>query len=140
MTNEQHHPRMTAMEIIEARRRAMRTEPLEACHPVMEFLEDIIYCPSQIEFYFRSDGQVMSLYVRQRHGETTAQLVPCYPNGEYQTDSPWPEIPLSRPYDIEAASRESDEAEEQEIIAPVPRRRVPLSPQPPPRPLRPSAG
>ena len=117
MTDEQNHPRMTAMEIIEARRRARRTEPLEACHPVMEFLEDIIYCPSQIEFYFRSDGQVMSLYIRQRHGETTAQLVPCYPNGEYQSGSPWPEVQLSRPYDIEGKSRESDEAEEQEIIA-----------------------
>lgn len=113
----ENHPRMTAMETIEARRRARRTEPLEDNHPVMEFLEDIIYCPSQIEFYFRSDGQVMSLYIRQRHGETTAQLVPCYANGEYQYDSPWPEIQLSRPYDIEGKSRESDEAGEQEIIA-----------------------
>ena len=60
------------MEIIEARRRARRTEPLEACHPVMEFLEDIRYCPSQIEFYFRSDGQVMSLYIRQRQDRDDA--------------------------------------------------------------------
>lgn len=86
-------------------------------HPVMEFLEDIIYCPSQIEFYFRADGQVMSLYIRQRHGETTAQLVPCYPNGEYQYDSLWPEVELSRDYDIEGKHYESAEAEEQEIIA-----------------------
>ena len=111
------HPPMTAMEIIEARRIARRNEPLEDNHPVMEFLEDIIYCPSQIEFYFRTDGQVMSLYVRQRHGETTAQLVPCHPNGEYQYDSPWPEIQLSRAYDIEGKSHQSAEAEEQEIIA-----------------------
>jgi hypothetical protein len=83
----------------------------------MEFLEDIIYCPSQIEFYFRADGQVMCLYIRQRHGETTAQLVPCYPNGEYQYDSLWPDIELSRDYDIEGESYESAEAEEQEIIA-----------------------
>ena len=111
------HPRPTPMEILEARRIARRTEPLEQNHPVMEFLEDIIYCPTQIEFYFRTDGQVMSLYIRQRHGETTAQLVPCYPNGEPQWDSPWPHIQLSRPYDIEGRHRQSAEAEEQEIIA-----------------------
>lgn len=111
------HPRMTAMEIIEAQRIARRKEPLEANHPVMEFLEDIIYCPSQIEFYFRTNGQVMCLYIRQRHGETTAQLVPCYGNGEYQYDSLWPDIELSRDYDIEGKSHESEEAEEQEIIA-----------------------
>ena len=110
------HP-MTTMEILEARRIARRTEPLEQNHPVMEFLEDIIYCPSQIEFYFRADGQVMCLYIRQRHGETTAQLVPCYPNGEYQSYSLWLDIELSRDYDIEGESYESAEAEEQEIIA-----------------------
>lgn len=113
----EQHPRMTTAEILEARRIARRKERLEDNHPVMEFLEDIIYCPSQIDFYFRADGEVMSLYIRQRHGETTAQLVPCYPNGEYQYDSPWPEIELSRAYDIEGKSRESAEAEEQEIIA-----------------------
>ena len=113
----EQHPRMTAMDVIEARRIARRTERLEQNHPVMEFLEDIIYCPSQIEFYFRADGQVMCLYIRQRHGETTAQLVPCYPNGEYQYDSLWPDIELSRDYDIEGESYESAEAEEQEIIA-----------------------
>ena len=113
----EQYPRMTAAEILEARRIARRTERMEDNHPVMEFLEDIIYCPSQIEFYFRADGEVMSLYIRQRHGETTAQLEPCHPNGEYQYDSLWPEIELSRAYDIEGKSRESAEAEEQEIIA-----------------------
>lgn len=111
------HPRMTTMEILEAQRIARRKERLEDNHPVMEFLEDIIYCPSQIEFYFRADGQVTCLYIRQRHGETTAQLVPCYGNGEFQFDSLWPEIELSRNYDIEGKSYESEEAEEQEIIA-----------------------
>jgi hypothetical protein len=83
------HP-MTTMEILEAQRIASRNERLEDNHPVMEFLEDIIYCPSQIDFYFRADGHVMCLYIRQRHGETTAQLVPCYGNGEFQFDSLWP--------------------------------------------------
>ena len=111
------HPSMTTMEIIEARRIARRKTRLEDNHPVMEFLEDIIYCPSQIDFYFRTDGQVMCLYIRQRHGETTAQLVSCYGNGEFQYDSLWPEIELSREYDIEGKSYESKAAEEQEIIA-----------------------
>jgi len=110
------HP-MTTMEILEAQRIAKRKERLEDNHPMMEFLEDIIYCPSQIDFYFRADSQVMCLYIRQRHGETTAQLVPCYGNGEFQFDSLWPEIELSRDYDIEGKSYESEEAEEQEIIA-----------------------
>lgn len=104
-------------EHIEAMREEHRKTRLEDNHPVMEFLEDIIYCPSQIDFYFRADGQVMCLYIRQRHGETTAQLVPCYGNGEYLYDSLWPEVELSRDYDIEGKSNESEDAEEQEIIA-----------------------
>lgn len=107
----------TIIERLEAARIEHRNTRLEDNHPVMEFLEDIIYCPSQIEFYFRADGQVMCLYIRQRHGETTAQLVPCYGNGEFQFDSLWPEIELSRDYDIDGKSYESEEAEEQEIIA-----------------------
>ena len=110
------HP-MTTMEILEAQRIARRKERLEDNHPVMEFLEDIIYCPSQIEFYFRDGEQVYCLYIRQRHGDTTAQLVTCYGSGEFQFDSLWPEIELSRDYDIEGKSYESEEAEEQEIIA-----------------------
>ena len=60
------------MEQIEAARIEHRKTRLEDNHPVMEFLEDIIYCPSQIEFYFRDGEQVYCLYIRQRHGETTA--------------------------------------------------------------------
>lgn len=113
----EQHQRMSAMEILEAQRIARRKERLEGNHPVMEFLEDIIYCPSQIEFYFRADGQVLCLYIRQRHGETTAELVTCYDNGEFIYDGIWPAIELSRDYDIEGASHKSEEAEEQEIIA-----------------------
>lgn len=113
----EQHQRMSAMEILEAQRIARRKERLEDNHPVMEFLEDIIYCPSQIEFYFRADGQVMCLYIRQRHGETTAELVTCYGNGEFIYDGICPAIELSRDYDIEGESNKSEEAEEQEIIA-----------------------
>ena len=111
------HPRMTTMEILEAQRIARRKERLEDNHPVMEFLEDIIYCPSQIEFYFRDGEQVYCLYIRQRHGDTTAQLVTCYGSGDFIYEGLWPDIELSRDYDIEGKSYESEEAEEQEIIA-----------------------
>ena len=104
-------------EHIEAMREEYRKTRLEDNHPVMEFLEDIIYCPSQIEFYFRDGEAVWCLYIRQRHGETTAQLVPCFGSGDFIYEGIWPDIELSREYDIEGKSYESEEAEEQEIIA-----------------------
>lgn len=104
-------------EHIEAMRDEHRKTRLEDNHPVMEFLEDIIYCPSQIEFYFRDGEQVYCLYIRQRHGDTTAQLVECYGSGDFIYEGLWPDIELSRDYDIEGKSYESEEAEEQEIIA-----------------------
>ena len=104
-------------EHIEAMREEHRKTRLEDNHPVMEFLEDIIYCPSQIEFYFRDGEQVYCLYIRQRHGDTTAQLVTCYGSGDFIYEGLWPDIELSREYDIEGKSYESEEAEEQEIIA-----------------------
>ena len=107
----------TIMEQIEAARIEHRKTRLEDNHPVMEFLEDIIYCPSQIEFYFRDGEQVYCLYIRQRHGDTTAQLVTCYGSGDFIYEGLWPDIELSRDYDIEGKSYESEEAEEQEIIA-----------------------
>lgn len=104
-------------EHIEAMREEHRKTRLEDNHPVMEFLEDIIYCPSQIDFYFRDGEQVYCLYIRQRHGDTTAQLVPCFGSGDFDYEGLWPGIELSRDYDIEGKSYESEEAEEQEIIA-----------------------
>lgn len=107
----------TIMDQIEAARIEHRKTRLEDNHPVMEFLEDIIYCPSQIEFYFRDGEAVWCLYIRQRHGDTTAQLVSCYGSGDFIYEGLWPDIELSRDYDIEGKSYESEEAEEQEIIA-----------------------
>ena len=104
-------------EHIEAMREEHRKTRLEDNHPVMEFLEDIIYCPSQIDFYFRDGDNVYCLYIRQRHGDTTAQLVPCFCSGDFDYDALWPEIELSRDYDIEGESYCHDEREEQEIIA-----------------------
>lgn len=105
------------MEQFEAARIEHRKTRLEDNHPVMEFLEDIIYCPSQIEFYFRDGEQSYCLYIRQRHGDTTAQLVSCYDSGDFIYEGLWPDIELSREYDIEGESYKSEEAEEQEIIA-----------------------
>ena len=109
-------PEPSVMDIIEQHRIEHRKTRLEDNHPVMEFLEDIIYCPSQIEFYFRDGDAVHCLYIRQRHGETTAQLVPCYGSGDMDYDAMWPHIELSRDYDIEGKSYVSEEAEEHEII------------------------
>lgn len=114
---EKHKDMPTIMEQIEAARIEHRKTRLEDNHPVMEFLEDIIYCPSQIEFYFRDGEQVYCLYIRQRHGDTTAQLVTCYGSGDFIYEGLWPDIELSRDYDIEGKSYESEEAEEQEIIS-----------------------
>lgn len=75
LEKQKHMP--TTMELLEAARIEHRKTRLEDNHPVMEFLEDIIYCPSQIEFYFRDGEQVYCLYIRQRHGDTTAHLVTC---------------------------------------------------------------
>ena len=108
---------ISTWEHIEAMREEHRKTRLEDNHPVMEFLEDIIYCPSQIEFYFRDGEAVWCLYIRQRHGDTTAQLVTCYGSGDFIYEGLWPDIELSRDYDIEGKSNESEEAEEQEIIA-----------------------
>lgn len=115
LEKQKHMP--TIMEQIEAARIEHRKTRLEDNHPVMEFLEDIIYCPSQIDFYFRDGDNVYCLYIRQRHGDTTAQLVPCYGSGDFIYEGLWPDIELSRDYDIEGKSYESEEAEEQEIIA-----------------------
>ena len=115
----QHHD---TMDLLEQFRKAHQKTRLEDNHAVMEFLEDIIYCPSQIEFYFRDESNhnndnVLCLYIRQRHGETTAELVPCYPSGDFKYGDGWIFIELSRDYDIEGESHKSNEAEEQEIIA-----------------------
>lgn len=95
----------------------MAKKELESNHPVMEFLEDIIYCPSQIEFYFRDGEKVWCLYIRQRHDNTTAYLVPCDIDGDFRYKEKWPKIELSRDYDIEGCSYVSERREEHEIIA-----------------------
>ena len=117
MKAEEKKSPLSTWDIIEQNRIEHRKTRLEDNHPVMEFLEDIIYCPSQIDFYFRDGEAVHCLYIRQRHGDTTAQLVPCYGSGDFDYDALWPELELSRDYDIEGKSYESAEAEEQEIIA-----------------------
>lgn len=90
---------------------------VESNHPVMEFLEDIIYCPSQIEFYFHDGKHVWCLYIRQRHGDTCAYLVPCELDGKFIYKQKWEKIELSRDYDIEGCSYKSKRCEEHEIIA-----------------------
>lgn len=105
------------MDLIEAARIEHRKTRLEDNYPVMVFLEEIIYCPSQIYFYFRDGDAVRCLYIRQRGGDVTAELIPCYGSGDFDYDAVWPGIELSREYDIEGESYVSKEAEEKEIVA-----------------------
>lgn len=97
--------------------RDKRKYPMEQNYAPMAFLEDIIYCPTQIDYYFRTPrDRVFCLYIRQRHGDTTAELVPCEDSGEFIYGD-WLQLELSREYDIEGCGHKSREDEESEIIA-----------------------
>ena len=84
------------------------------------FLEDIIYCPSQIYFYFEckaSDNERKSdnergkklAYIRQRGGPLTFELI------DLLEDDEWGEVHkviLSREYDINNQPSEEEERRE----------------------------
>lgn len=62
------------------------------------FQEDIIYCPSQIYYYFTdNNGEKWCAYIRQRRGPLTFELVNILENDEWKFGDI---IPLSRTYDI----------------------------------------
>ena len=48
------------------------------------WLESLIWCPSQIEYYFKdSNGSNYLIYLRWRHSDPwTAELIPCNENWE----------------------------------------------------------
>ena len=92
-------------------------------NPEHVFIEDIIYCPSQIYYYFSvpngksedQDDRQYVAYVRQRGGPLTFELVEILEDGEWLWD--WEggtnKVKLSRVYDINGQPNE--EAEEREI-------------------------
>jgi len=94
-------------------------------NPEHVFIEDIIYCPSQIYYYFSvsngkskdNDQRKWVAYVRQRSGSLTFELVEIdKETGEWKWD--WErrtnKVKLSRVYDIN--NQPNEEAEEKEII------------------------
>ena len=89
------------------------------------FIEVIVYCPSQIYYYFsvpngksedRDDRQYVA-YVRQRGGPLTFELIEIREDGEWLWD--WEggtnKVKLSRVYDING--QPNVESEEKEIEA-----------------------
>ena len=81
------------------------------------FIENIIYCPSQIYYYFKDqDDREWVAYVRQRGGPLTFELVEIQEDGEWLWD--WEgganKVRLSRVYNINGQPNE--ESEEKEII------------------------
>ena len=87
-------------------------------NPEHVFIEDIIYCPSQIYYYFSvSNGKKYVAYVRQRRGPLTFELIEIREDGEWEWD--WEggtnKVKLSRVYDINGQPNE--EKEEKEIEA-----------------------
>ena len=84
-------------------------------NPEHVFKEDIIYCPSQIYYYFTdSDNRFWVAYIRQRRGPLTFELVEIEKDtGDWLWDSG--QVKLSREYDIN--NQPSQESEEKEIMA-----------------------
>ena len=91
-------------------------------NPEHVFIEDIIYCPSQIYYYFsvpngKSEDQYVA-YVRQRRGPLTFELIEIREDGEWEWD--WEggtnKVKLSRVYDINGQPNEEEEEKEIEAL------------------------
>lgn len=80
------------------------------------WIEDIIYCPSQIYYYFVDTAEKhWCAYIRQRGGPVTVELVELddldnFPNFL----EGWHKITLDREYDIN--NKKTEEEEDKEII------------------------
>jgi len=66
------------------------------------FIEDIIYCPSQIYYYFKDqEGKEWCAYIRQRRGPLSFEIYEVDEAGDFiMGEEINPSIPLSRVYDI----------------------------------------
>jgi hypothetical protein len=77
------------------------------------FIKSIIYCPTQIYYCFTDEeGQRWVLYVHQRGGPLTCDLINVREDGEWGN---WNKVVLSREYDINGKQSQSEE--ESEIMA-----------------------
>ena len=81
--------------------------------PLHTFIESIIYCPTQVHYYFRTpEGNNLCLYIRQRRGPVaTVELIECDDTWNMEFDGVT-EIPgLSQKYDINGAGTQEKEEE-----------------------------
>lgn len=64
------------------------------------FLEDLIWCPSQIYYYFcDNSGKIWCIYLRWRHDDPwTAELIPCDKNFKFFDCDTWETISTSKDY------------------------------------------
>lgn len=78
------------------------------------FIESIIYCPTQVYYYFKTpEGNSLCLYIRQRRGPfATVELAECDDAWNLGFSSGSTEIPgLSQKYDINGAGSQEKEDE-----------------------------
>lgn len=80
------------------------------------FIEEIIYCPSQIYYYFElNETEKYCLYLRQRRDpQVTARLIKCDDDWEFIWENPEPEI-INLPRNFDINNQNSLEDEEKEI-------------------------
>ena len=62
------------------------------------FIEDLLWCPSQIYYYFISNNRKFCIYLRWRYRDPwTAYLVECEDNWEF-CNKGWKRIELNKDY------------------------------------------
>lgn len=62
-----------------------------------KFIEDLLWCPSQIYYYFTSNNKKFCIYLRWRHKDPwSAELIECKDNWDFSED--WNKISLSKNY------------------------------------------
>ena len=86
------------MDLVEALLRS-KQEKLEKIKK-NEFLEELLWCPSQIYYYFQDKSEkIWCLYLRWRHDDPwTSELIPCDKNFEFLDCSKWETISTSKDY------------------------------------------
>lgn len=78
-----------------------------------KFLEDLLWCPSQIYYYFISNGRNFCIYLRWRHKDPwTAELVECDDDWEFSKnwEEDWHKLNLSKDYKDEEYKELEEEA------------------------------
>ena len=64
------------------------------------FIEDLLWCPSQIFYYFISNNRKFCIYLRWRYRDPswTAYLVECEDDWEFGKSSEWKRIKFNKDY------------------------------------------